>query len=98
MSKISFETRRELVATIRERYRSASLVGKQRILDEFIALTHYHRKHAIRVLGASSAIGAEQAAPPRERIYRDAVGEALGILWEAADRVCENCSSRCCRR
>lgn len=83
------ETRRELVAAIQERYRSASLVDKQRILDEFVAVTGYHRKYAIRVLGASSAIDAEQrAAPPRGRIYGEAVGEALGMLWEAADRVC----------
>ena len=89
MSKISTETRRELVATIQKRYRSASPLDKQRILDEFVALTGYHRKHAIRVLGSDSSIDAEQAvAPPRERIYGEAVGEALGMLWEAADRVC----------
>jgi hypothetical protein len=89
MSKISTQTRRELVATIQERYRSASLLDKQRILDEFVALTGYHRKHAIRVLGSGSPIDAKQAvAPPRERIYGEAVGEALGMLWEAADRVC----------
>jgi hypothetical protein len=39
MSKISTETRRELVATIKERYRSAPPPDKQRILDEFVALT-----------------------------------------------------------
>lgn len=89
MSKISTETRRELVATIQERYRSAPLHDKQRMLDEFVALTGYHRKYAIRVLGSSSSIDAEQrATPPRGRIYGEAVGEALGMLWEAADRVC----------
>lgn len=66
MSKISTETRRELVASIQERYRSASLLDQQRILDEFIALTGYHRKHAIRVLGSGSSIDSEQAeTPPR---------------------------------
>jgi hypothetical protein len=89
MSKIRTETRRALVATIQERYRLASLLDKQRILDEFVALTGYHRKHAIRVLGSTSSVDAEQAATsPRERIYGEAVGEALGMLWEAADRVC----------
>jgi hypothetical protein len=87
MSKISTETRRELVTTIRERYGSASPADKQRILDEFVALTGYHRKHAIRVL-SSSADAVRPAAPPRERIYDEAVREALGMLWEAADRVC----------
>ena len=89
MSKIRTETRRKLVATIQKRYRLASLLDKQRILDEFVALTGYHRKHAIRVLGSTSSVDAEQAATsPRERIYGEAVGEALGMLWEAADRVC----------
>jgi hypothetical protein len=86
---ISTETRRELVKAIQDRYESASLLDKQRILDEFVALTGYHRKHAIRVLGSASSTDVEQAAtPPRERIYGDAVRDALGTLWEAADRVC----------
>lgn len=89
MSRISPETRRELVATIQEHYRAAPLLDKQRILDEFVARTGYHRKHAIRILGSSASIDAEQRATrPRARIYGEAVAEALGMLWEAADRVC----------
>jgi hypothetical protein len=57
MSKISTETRRELVAAIRERYRSALALDKQRILDEFVAVTGYHRKHAIRVLSSVTGAG-----------------------------------------
>jgi hypothetical protein len=87
------------VAAIQDRYESASLLDKHRILDEFVALTGYHRKHAIRVLGSGSSTDVEQAAtPPRERIYGEAVREALGTLWEAADRVCgKRGSRRCCR-
>jgi len=43
-------TRTELVEAIIERYRSSSRADKQRILDEFVAVTGHHRKHAIRVL------------------------------------------------
>ena len=49
MAKISAGTRRELVQALSERYRSAAKTEKRRILDEFVALTRYHRKHAIRV-------------------------------------------------
>ncbi len=44
-------TRKELTAAIRERYRQAPTGDRGRILDEFVAGTGYHRKHAVRVLG-----------------------------------------------
>ena len=43
-------TRKELVEALRVRYRSAAFSDRIKILDEFVALTCYHRKHAIRVL------------------------------------------------
>ncbi|MFC5087172.1 hypothetical protein [Microvirga arabica] len=43
-------TRSELVEAIIECYRSSGRVDKQLILDEFVAVTGYHRKHAIRLL------------------------------------------------
>jgi hypothetical protein len=87
MSKISTETRRELVATIQDRYQSAARLDKQRILDEFVALTGYHRKHAVRILGTPKDED-PSSRTPRERIYGEAVREALVVLWEASDRVC----------
>ena len=42
--------KRELLATIRDRYRASSKHDKTRILDEFVAVTGHHRKHAIRLL------------------------------------------------
>lgn len=86
MSTVSPEARRELVNAIRDRYLASSAFEKQRILDEFVALTGYHRKHAIRVLRSSSPEPPMRA--PRSRIYDEAVREALGVLWEASDRIC----------
>ena len=43
--------KRELLATIRDRYLSSSKMDKSRILDEFIAITGHHRKHASGCLG-----------------------------------------------
>jgi len=65
---------------------SAARTEKKKILDEFIQVTGYHRKHAIRALRKTSGISAAPA--PRSRIYDEAVQHALTILWEAADRIC----------
>src|SRR5687767_4070436 len=83
---VSMATRRELVMAVKARFSASSRAGKGRILDEFVALTGYHRKHAIRLLATPRA-GRDQAAG-RERIYTVAVREALIVLWEASDRIC----------
>ena len=81
--------KQELLATIRDRYRASSKKDKGRILDEFIAVTGHHRKHGIRLLGQSGNDWEQQPAVKRSRrIYDDAVGEALIVVWEAADRIC----------
>ena len=80
-------TRRELVLAIGERYQPASRIEKRRILDELVAVTGYHRKHAIRVL-RGGATGAAAIARPRARLYDEAVRQALIVLWEASDRIC----------
>lgn len=79
-------TRKELIEALRERYRGAVMADRIKILDEFVALTGYHRKHAIRVLREE----ARAAITPRahNRVYDEAVRQALTMLWEAADRVC----------
>jgi hypothetical protein len=79
-------TRKELVEALRERYRSAAFGDRIKILDEFAALTGYHRKHAIRVL--RDEVTKTSAARARNRLYDEAVRQALTMLWEAADRVC----------
>jgi hypothetical protein len=85
--RISVEVRRELVRAIGERYRSGSMDAKARILDEFVAVTGYHRKHSIRVLNSATA-ATVTARLPRLRLYDEAVCEGLIVLWEAADRIC----------
>jgi hypothetical protein len=79
-------TRKELIEGVGARYRGASTSERTKILDEFVAITGYHRKHAIRVLGSGSA--QEHSSPARNRLYDEAVRQALIVLWEAGDRVC----------
>ena len=78
-------TRKELVEALRARYCAAAVGEKVKILDEFVALTGYHRKHAIRVLREEVPSKETRA---RNRLYDEAVRQALTVLWEAADRVC----------
>ena len=86
---ISRETRRELLEALRQRYREASKQEKTRILDEFVELAQCHRKHAVRLLRESGA--ERQSVKPAgigQRVYDDAVREALVVVWEASDRIC----------
>ncbi|WP_005034010.1 ISNCY family transposase [Holophaga foetida] len=85
--QVSKAVRGELIQAIRERYQLGTRSEKRRILDEFLALTGYHRKHAIRLLTDAHPVR-EGVYPPRERVYGKAVREALIVLWEASDRVC----------
>lgn len=79
-------TRRELITAVGERYRRSSRSGKHQILDEFLKLTGYHRKHAIRVLGREAQ--SPKARPGPRRRYNDEIRVTLITLWEAADRIC----------
>jgi len=87
MSGISAAARRELVESVGARYRSAGPDDKRRMLDEFVAVTGYHRKHAIRILTTFDA-GAPRRHGGRHPLYDEAVRQTLIILWEASDRIC----------
>lgn len=81
--KISVQARRELIQAISERYRASYRKEKLRILDEFVAVTGYHRKHSIRLLNTAAV-----AAPgrrPRLRLYDEAVREG-SLVVEALER------------
>ena len=73
---------------IRDGYRVSSRMDKSRFLDEFIAITGHHRKHGIRLLGEPD--DDEDTPPPTrcQRIYDEAVREAVIVIWETADRIC----------
>src|SRR5882757_10592720 len=81
--RIRLTTRKELTSAISQRYQVADRKSKKLILDEFTRVTGYHRKHAIRILTTRPATPRER--PAASWIYREAVKEALIVLWEAAD-------------
>jgi hypothetical protein len=75
----------ELVNTWRPRYLRASRKEKTLILDEFVALTHYHRKAAIRLLrkGRKPKRWDRRGRP---RVYTNQVKAALIEVWEVRGR------------
>ncbi len=79
--------RDELVAAIAERYLRADRMERSRILDEFTAVTGFHRKHAMRLFRAGRP-NRRSGPRPGRRVYDDAVREALTLIWEASDRIC----------
>ena len=87
MRRISMAARDELVAAIAGRYSQADRTERGRILDEFTAITGFHRKHAMRLLRAGQP--SRRSGPrPGRRAYDDATREALIVIWEASDRIC----------
>src|SRR5690349_22183710 len=68
--------RDELVTAIAERYSRSDRRERGRILDEFVAVTGFHRKHAARLL-AGGQTGRRSGAGPSRRVYEEAVREAL---------------------
>jgi hypothetical protein len=87
MRRISMAARDELVAAIAGRYAQGDRAERGRILDEFAAVTGFHRKHAMRLLRAGQVT--RRCGPrPDRRVYDEAVREALIVVWEASDRIC----------
>src|SRR5260370_15320863 len=87
MRRISMTARDELVAAIAGRYGQGVRDERGRILDEFSAVTGFHRKHAMRLLRVGE-VKRRPGARPGRRVYDEAVREALIVVWEASDRIC----------
>jgi hypothetical protein len=86
-TKMTHAARVELTNEVRNRYCAAAGAEKRKILDEFIAVTGYHQKSAIRALNAEPIVKRRQSRA-RRALYDEAVQAALIVLWEASDRVC----------
>jgi len=84
---MSHRSKREMIEAIQPRYLKASRAVKHQILDEFIATTGYHRKHAIRVLRHGlKPKGMKKAG--RSKVYQGEVVVVLEQIWEICGRIC----------
>jgi hypothetical protein len=84
---MSFHGKRELLVQVAPRYSSARHGQRTVILDEFVAVTGYERKYAIRLL-----LGPIRSPAPirRPRVahYGPDVQKALSVAWLAANGIC----------
>lgn len=81
---MSRQGRWEYLKAIYPRYQHATRLEKQRILDEFCRVAHYHRKSALRLLNGPPP---ERRPPPRRRrppTYGARVIQVLAAIWRAA--------------
>jgi len=85
---MSFQAKRELQVQVAGRYRDATGRQKSHIRDEFVAVTGYARKYAIRLLTQPELPPVKPLTRPRPRRYGPEVQAALEIAWAAANQVC----------
>jgi len=85
-AQVTRQSLEELIRTWRPRYLQATRKEKTLILDEFVALTGYHRKAAIRVLRKGRKPKRWDRRGPK--IYTNEVKAALLEIWEVCGRIC----------
>ena len=83
-------TRKELLRYARKRYTKATWLEKVKILNEFIALTGYDRKYAIKLLNLVEVdLSAKKTDKQlKNKKYDEATRQALLTIWGAANQIC----------
>ena len=79
MRNVSMTARDELVNALARRYTVTNRAEKTHILDEVIAITGFHRNHAMRLLWCNTRARRSEAKATR-RIYNGAVREAIIVF------------------
>jgi len=89
-SKMSQQTRTEVLEKLRPRYGRAGLEHKSKMITQVVELFGYHRKAAIRALGGQrSEEAGVRAVVGRPRRYEPGVLlEPLKAIWLAANQPC----------
>lgn len=86
---MSQTTRKEVLEKLRRRYGNAGPEHKRKLLDQAQELLGYHRKSAIRALGAVEPIPVPRIATGRPLSYEPAVLLPwLKPIWQATDYAC----------
>jgi len=72
---------------IRWRYHQAKRLEKTKILDEFCAVCHYHRKYALRKLAAAPLKTSKSKPGKPSRYNRPDIMKALKVIWLASGQM-----------
>jgi len=88
MKSMSLSARRELLQSIRQKYRNAGRKEKQKIIDEFVAVTDYDQKYAVSLLHCRTGVPEEAAKHPTSQKYDGQVLQALIFAWHTANQIC----------
>src|SRR5262252_3675225 len=86
MRRISMAARDELVAAIARRYAQGDRAERGRILDEFAAVTGFHRKHAMRLLRAGRVTRRYGPGPDRELQLFETNKQLRALAQDELDR------------
>jgi hypothetical protein len=79
--------RNQQLQTLQARYARRNKDGKSRMLAEFCEQHGYHRKHAIKLLGAALPKPKGQSPPGPAPQYLP-VRDVLETIWEHAEQLC----------
>ncbi len=85
---MSLSARRELMASVRQKYDKADWTGKGKILDGFVAATEYDRKYAIGLLCSNTEMSTTPVVRRSPQKYNDQVRQALVFVWQTANQIC----------
>lgn len=87
-NKMSKKSRHELAEQIQGRYLRSEKKEKERILDEFVENSGYHRKTAIRLLKSDLRPKAYKKRSGRKKKYTKEIIQKLEKLYEISDNIC----------
>lgn len=81
-------SKHDLASELRRRYRAAGRAEKGRLLDEYVAVSGYHRKYALTLLGGAATAEQRRRGGGRPAVYGLDVLEGLRVAAEATGWIC----------
>ena len=88
IKSISIQTKKEVVAVAREKYKRVTKVQKSKIIDNLVASIGCDRKYAIKILNKTPSKNLTFKKAGKPVYYDRKVTEALEFIWSASNQIC----------